>query len=267
MLYREIDGKPTRAFPTREGLVARLIALGLVSDEEDLLANRPDLAATVLLDWIQSTQTGCHFATHLARRRAEAGWLPLVMPRRLEDDELRATVDALLIPPPAAEMVMIVFPWVSSAEDLVDLIAQMSTCSGWSLVDPISLDGEGPDETLVGLRWALDSGEAESWVLGFAPFDFMPFTRRAPYTAIVFRIQDPPDWQHRPEPDLIPVHLAQVPHFFGDRGAYQGEIWLRTVQTRAELLGGELTHAARARVSFSLPASAGRRLLSSVVPA
>jgi hypothetical protein len=264
MLEREIDGKPSRRFPTRPELLARLIDRGLVADEQDLLERRPDLAATVMLDWIQSTQPGCLFATHLARHRSKAGWMPVVMPRRLSDEQFNQNLDQILAPPPTAEMVMIVFPWVETPEELVDVIAQICACSDWSLVDPISLDGEGPDEVLVGLRWALPSGEAESWVLGFAPFDFMPFTRRGPYAAIVMRPLDPPDWQKRPEPDLIPVHLAQVPHFFGERGAYQGEIWRETERTRSELLGGELTHAAKARVSFVFPRRLADRLLSKV---
>jgi hypothetical protein len=253
MIERPIEGKSARRFPTRQELVNRLVNQGLAKDEQDLLMRRPDLAGDTMLNWIQATQPGCLYATHLAKHRDKAGWLRVVMPRPLDDDKFKARVDGVLCPPPNDEMVMFIFPWVATPEDLADVIAQIGGCTGWSRVDPISLDGAGPDELLIGLRWLLPSGEAESWVLGFAPFDFMPFTRRAPYAAIVMRTLDPPDWQHRPEADLVPVHLAQVPHFFGDRGAYKGEIWTETEQTRIDLLGGELTHVARARVSFALP--------------
>lgn len=260
MIERPIAGKPTRRFPTRSELIDRLVHHGLVVNEKDLLERRPDLAAVILLNWIQATQPGCLFATHLAKHRDRAGWLPVVMPRQLSDEQTQQSVDQIMFPTPEAEMVMFVFPWVRTPEQLADLIAQIRKCAGWSSVDPISLDGAAPDELLVGLRWLLPSGEAESWALGFAPFEFMPFTRRAPYTAIVIRPLDPPDWQERPEADHTPVHLAQVPHFFGEERSRQ--IWRDTEQLREDLLGGELTHAARARVTFCLPRRLQGRALS-----
>jgi hypothetical protein len=261
VIERPIEGKPTRRFPTRQELVGRLIRQGLVESEADLLERRPDLVAVIMLNWIQATQPGCLFATHLAKHRDEAGWLPIVMPRRLDDSRFREMVDQVLVPPPDAEMIMFVFPWVTTPEDLADVIAQLRTCDGWSSVDPISLDGAGPDELLIGLRWLLPSGDAESWILGFAPFEFMPFTRRAPYAAVVMRPLSPPEGEKRPETDHIPVHLAQVPHFFGDR---HGEIWSDTVTLRKDLLGGELTHVARARVTFCLPRNLQDRALPRV---
>ncbi len=250
----QFDGRPPRRFPTRTELIDRLAAKGLVADERDLLNRRPDLVETVMLDWIQSTQTGCGYAAHLAKQRDRAGWIPVVMERRLSDEEFRIAVDAILIPPsPNGEMIMFVFPWVETPEDLADVIGQIGQCTGWSWEDPFSLESYGANELLVQLRWLLPSGEAESWVLGFAPFAFMPFTRRAPYAAIVMRPLDPPDWQERPSDDLTPVHLAQVPHYFGERGKKHGEVWTETERQRAELLGDELTHVAKAHVSFALP--------------
>ena len=254
VIERPIDDGPTRRFPAKSELIDRLVEKGLVADEAHLLAKRPDLVSVVMLDWIQSTQPGCVFAVHLAKRRDSAGWTNVVLPDHVSDHEFQAVVDAVLCPPsPESEMIMVTFPWVERPEDLAEVIRQLGNCTGWSWEDSVSFDGLGPEELLVELRWLLPSGEAKSWVLGFAPFDFMPFTRRAPYAAIVMRPVEPPEWQQRPEDDLAPVHLAQVPHFFGERGRYKGEIWTETERQRAQLLGGELVHAAKAHVTFALP--------------
>jgi hypothetical protein len=253
VLERPIEGKPSRRFPEKSDLIKSLVDQGLVANEADLLQRRPDLVGDLMLNWIQHSQTSCRFATHLAKHRREAGWHTIVMPRRLETAQFRAAIDSVLDPPPdGAEMIMFIFPWVTKPEDLADLIAQLGACSGWSWAHPISFDVVGPDQCLVGLRWLLPSGESESWVLGFAPFDFMPFTRRSPYAAIVMRPTDPSQVDRPPE-GLAPVHLAQVPHFFGARGVRDGEIWKLTEEQRRDFLGGELTHVAKARVSFALP--------------
>lgn len=256
VIERSVGEGPPRRFPERADLVQKLIEQGLVADEDDLLQRRPDLAGDIMLNWIQHSQTGCRFATHLAKRRATSGWQIAVVPRRLREEVFRSVIEGLLRPQPTeAEMVMVVFPWVISPEDLADLIGMLARCEAWSWEEPVSMEGGSHDECLVGLRWALPSGTAESWVLGFAPFPFMPFTRRAPYTAIVMRTRDP-------EPDALPsegrapVHLAQVPHFFGDRA---DEIWKSTQRQRATLLGEELTHAAKARVSFVIPRNLAER--------
>jgi len=263
MLERPIEGKRPRRFPERSDLVTSLVEQGLVADEADLLGRRPDLVGDLMLNWIQHSQTSCRFATQLAKLRDQAGWHNVVFPRRLNDLTFRTMIDSVICPPPdTAELIMFVFPWVQTAEDLAGLIAQIVTCSGWSWVEPIAIDAPAADECLVGLRWLLPSGKSESWALGFAPFNFMPFTRRSPYAAVVIRAADPRP-ENRPHEGLAPVHLAQVPHFFGERGTPDtGEIWKSTQLQREELLGGELTYAAKARVSFVLP----RRLADRYLP-
>jgi hypothetical protein len=230
----------------------QLVEQGLVRDEEDLRSRRPDLLGELMLNWIQHTQTGCRFATHLAKQRDRAGWSTLVFPTHL-DDETFATLVATSLrgAKDEAEMVMFVFPWADTPSDVAEVIRQLVRCEGWWWEEQMTLDEQPHDDVLVGLRWLLPSRTSESWALGFAPFDFMPFTRRGPYASVVLRPRDPTI--EMPPEGRAPVHLAQVPHFLGDRGRYKGEVWLSTEQQRRDLLQGELTYAARARVTFALP--------------
>ena len=252
MIERIILGKPPRRFPDREDLVAQLVDQGLVEDEKDLIDRRPDLLGELMINWIQHSQTACRFATHLARVRDQAGWSTFVIPHALDDNAFRTVIEtALLGAEDDAEMVMFVFPAVETGTDLADLIRQLAGCDGWWWEEQMALDEQPHDEVLVGLRWLLPSQIAESWALGFAPFDSMPFTRRGPYAAVVMRPRDPSF--EPPREGRAPVHLAQVPHYLGERGRYQGEIWKSTEQQRKELLQGELTHAARGRVTFAVP--------------
>lgn len=237
-------------FPTRSDYVAFFIGRGLVRDEGDLTARRPDLVCDALLNWLRHSASGCRFATQLAVKRDAARWLTAAFPSRRPDQEFRRDVAAVVQDWPDIELVLMAFPWVSTTNDLVFLINQMALCDGWWWEEPPAVDQH--DDVLVGLRWDLPSEKSTSWALGFAPFDFMPFTRRAPWTAIVLRPRDAPP-ENRPTEGLAPVHLAQVPHFFGERGRFEGEIWNSTKELRRALLGGELEAAAKARVTFNLP--------------
>lgn len=241
--------QPALRVPCRQDFVDYYVARGDVADEGELVRERPDLVHEAILNWVQHSATGCRFATHLAVRRQQAGWLPVTVSQRLEDKDFHRTITAVIRDTPGVELTLLAFPWVETPEDLVELIRQMASCPGWWWEEAPA--GATHDGVLVGLRWALPSGKSASWALGLAPFDFMPFTRRAPWTSIVLRPQDPA--QQAPKEGLAPVHLAQVPHFLGDRGRYKGEVWTSTERLRSALLAGELEAAAKARVTFNVP--------------
>jgi hypothetical protein len=58
------------------------------------------------------------------------------------------------------------------------------------------LDNEQGDSLHTGLRWNAEDGSYESWAVGIAPYETMPFTRQfsgAPFIALVVRPLPPAD--------------------------------------------------------------------------
>lgn len=250
-LERRISDVRTRCFPTKQDLLRLLVDAGEVEDEADLLANRPELVSELMLSWIGYGQTGCHFATKLARSPAESGLLSVAY-LDSPSEAMVESFEALLLDAPAAfEAVQFILPRVQSPEDAIQLLSNLGAHPRWYTT---SIPNEQGDEDLVGLRWRLPGGRYVSWVLGFAPLETMPFTRRAPYTALFMRMKAPEfhDPDRPTEDDLLAVHLADVPHRLSSESLLQ-KWWRNTRQTKTELLAGELTSAARARVTFSLP--------------
>jgi len=109
----------------------------------------------------------------------------------------------------------------------------------------------------VGLRWHVEGSDYLSWVLGIAPFDTMPFTRRfvgAPFIALVLRSRPPANFaQASPEDGLNPSHLAHMDDMLGDNEEMRTKRSDATKRGKIALLGSELRSTARAKVTFSLP--------------
>lgn len=216
----------------------------------------PDAAAVgeAMFGWARTGQTGCMFATMLAADPAGAGWQSVVIPEAVNDETLHAVVHGLLTAGPEAATV--VFPAVDTPARLASLIDQMARLPDWH---GLIVGGEGIAGLIrVGLRWELPVPDHVSWVLGFGPFDFLPFTRRAPFTALVFRCTAAYTLPRRRVEDHEEVHLADL-HAPVDEERY-ARMWSRTETRKQSLLAGELLEGAKARVTFTLPADLRDRL-------
>jgi len=221
------------------------------------LAAHPEYAGTVVFDWIRRGQTGCRFAAVLAARRADAKWASAVFPRPIDSRELESHFNALLNGAEGvAEALQVVFPYVEDYASLVGLVNDICRSPQWyweSIFNPTD------DSVLLGLRWKL-SDDRVVWVVGFAPFEEMPFTRRAPYTTLEIRT----DRQKRSNYDLgddtVPAHLADIDDLLPSDEVRRA-LDESTRAAKADLLDGEYTDAARARVTFRIPAEYATALL------
>lgn len=150
------------------------------------------------------------------------------------------------------EASQLVVPWVDTPDRLVEFVSQVGRLPDWYVRDVT--DGEPEDGLIrVAVRWRLPEPDHVSWVLGFGPFEFMPFTRRSPFTALIFR-------SAAAHPDAIPrtrrehhteVHLADLDPRV-DEARYT-DMWSRTEKRKVSLLAGELVSGAKARVTFLIP--------------
>lgn len=213
------------------------------------------LVGEAMFGWARTGQTGCLFATMLAGDPASAGWQSVVIPDMVSDETLHALVSGMLSAGP--EAATIVFPSVETPEALASLLDQLARLPDWH---GVVLDGEEELVGLlrIGLRWSLPTPGHVSWVLGFGPFDFLPFTRRAPFTALIFRCAAAHTLSRRRIEGHDEVHLADLPAPVD--GERYSRMWSRTESRKRSLLAGEFEPGAKARVTFTLPAELRDRL-------
>lgn len=240
---RELPDGRVRTFPTLADFVEHLRARGEIQDEDDLFTRRYDLLATIFHSWVQRGQAACQFAVHLAKNSTEAGWLELVVPT-VEDEDSIAAIGPLLGGAGSAESVeavLLLLPSVRTLEALVGLCGRLCDLADWHWVE---IDGADEGYVLAGLRWRPPGSDDVSWVLAFGPFEDLPFTRRAPVTALTIRTRGPANGEGG-------LDLAKMDSLV-DQG--KGERFLElTKRNKADLLAGELAHAARARVTLRVP--------------
>lgn len=236
---RLADGR-TRSFPTLADFVDHLRVRGEIEDEEDLLTRRHDLLATIFHAWVQRGQAACQFAVHLAKNREEAGWMELVVPDA-DDDVSLAAISTLLAGAGSVETVeavLLLLPSVRTWQGLVGLCGRLCGLPDWHWQE---IDGADEGHLLAGLRWTPPGSPYTSWVLAFGPFEELPYTRRAPVTALTLRTRSPANKEGG-------LDLAKMDSLVDDR---QGERFLDlTERNKVDLLAGELVHAARARVTL-----------------
>lgn len=235
------DGR-VRSFPTLADFVEHLHARGEVEDEDDLLTRRHDLLATIFHTWVQRGQAACQFAVHLAKYRAQAGWMEVVVPR--VDDEISVAAISTLLAgagsEDSVEAVLLLLPSVRTWQSLVGLSGRLCRLADWHWEE---IDGAEQGHALAGLRWTPPGSINRSWVLAFGPFEELPYTRRAPVTALTLRTRGPANREGG-------LDLAKMDSLVDDE---KGERFLDlTERNKADLLAGELAHAARARVTLQV---------------
>ncbi len=241
------DGKVLN-LPTAEDLVELLVADGslprpdVLEDSRGLTADDAAGLAQLVRTWVAAGQTGCYYANRLARPAADGddGWAAQVVTERLDDADLHVVVDAAMRQIGEAGIMMLVFPYVRDEEALTDLIRQLVGLPDWWWED------RSPPESRVvkvGLRWLLPDQGHVSWVLGFAPMPWVPFTRRAPATALVMRVRPETHTvpEEEPEDGLRGVHLAHLDHGMGPRGERGGPVWTATEERKRTLLWDDLS--------------------------
>ncbi|MDA2933380.1 hypothetical protein MYX82_03450 [Acidobacteria bacterium AH-259-D05] len=249
-----------RSFPTLDDYVAWYVAQGHVDDKKDLTENKVHLIPEIFYDWVRRGQVSCYFAVRLAANAASTfnvakdsvGWDPFVFPHGLENPNLAERINAILIETcTISEGVLLIFPGIETAEDLVCLINKLCEDELWSWT---RIPWEGDEKfCLVGLRWLLPSGKSVNHVLGFSSLPSMPITRRAPFTALVLRVRDKKRTQAKQrENDRTPVHLADMKSPFEIKNTHD-VIWRLTEEYKSKIIEPEMVPTARARITFSLP--------------
>lgn len=253
---RQLPDGRVRKWPSREDYANWYGSLGHLEGGQDF-ASAVDLPGSVFLDWVRRGQTACQFASVLSTKYERAGWQSVVVPSRCQPTILVDHVDSLLAAAQDhAEIVQLVFPYVVTPESLVELIHDLCVGPNWYWEE---IDGDD-EAVLVGLRWLLPTGRHVSWNVGFGPFDFLPFTRRGPFTAVLVRVS--PIKRTSNSPDVYgrtPVHLADMDDLLPS-DKVRTALNEKTRAAKTDYLAGEMIDAARARVTFRIPGHLRSRL-------
>lgn len=102
------------------------------------------------------------------------------------------------------------------------------------------------------LRYPVDAN-TQAWVMVFAPLDFIPHTRRGPYTELAIRVKPKPEWVfHRSSQEREIAHLADTSLTMSDR--HWEHRWWSTRRRTEMILGARPDDISAAKATVTVPA-------------
>ena len=264
-----VGPRDARPFSSFDDLADWAVELGMAKDREAVRLTQRGLWGNLLFEWYTQGQVGCVFAQRLAADPPTARWYNAVVEGHWSADHVTGMVDAAA--DFGVEALQLLFPGDGSVEQAVEITRELGSHARWQCVDNGWLDGESGESLQIGIRWISPRREYESWALGIAPFETMPFTRRlhgAPFVALVLR-PTPPMRERAAAPTgstgLPASHLAHMDD--GLRADQQKrDKWMEgTTKAKRALISPDPMSRARAKVTFALPTWARAELAGAVV--
>lgn len=223
----------------------------------DLIASSPAclsperIYALAQRDWHVRGQTGCMFARLAASQADTLTWDYIVAPGENHDVDTFSTVRDLVaraVEEPRCQMLSVLFPDVLSPGGLVAAIRGLVTAG------PFWLERDEVDAASrrLHLRYPLGNTGVQAWVMAFAPLDFLPSTRRGPFSELVIRVKRKPGKLfHRLNQDRTVAHLADLPLVMTPpRWEHR---WRSTLRRTRMVLGAEPDDISAARATLSVP--------------
>ncbi|MES3034926.1 MAG: hypothetical protein V4813_13085 [Gemmatimonadota bacterium] len=264
---RAVGHSDSRPFSSFDDYAEWVVALGRAECVADVRTKHKDLWGALLMEWYAQGQLACVFAQVLARNMSEAEiWPTVVVSGSWTAEMVTATVDAAA--EEGAEVIQLLFACEGTVEDAISITTRLAAHPRWASADRGWLEGESGDSVQIGLQWISSDNTYESWVLGIAPFETMPFTRRwigAPFIALVLR-PTPPATERAEAPigdsGLPSAHLAHVDDTLGADSVKRLKWTEGTRRAKRALISPDPLSRARAKVTFALPAWAGASLIN-----
>lgn len=245
----------TCSFPQREDYLAVYGVDGSMPIDGGVLD--PSQVAAIQKDWHSRGQNGCVFAMRAARMLSSAQWSREVHYELPEPDEITDSVEQA-VDDGENQLHSLIFPNITDSTQVLDLIG--NAVDAGCLVKEEEKDGA----SIVRLRWVM--GDVQSLVLGFAPLEEVPLTRRAPFTELLFKTK--PKTEHIMHENLDHrrdrTHAADLdPRLMGLASEQLGALIGKSERRTAKVLAGEVARpeisAAKARTTFGMAQTAAAR--------
>jgi hypothetical protein len=218
--------------------------------------DRATLIALAQRDWHVRGQTGCLFARLAARDAGSLRWHHVVSEYAGRSVSGASDVDAQVrraVDDDGIQVVSVVLPAVRDGRTAVSAIRGLAASTPFRLAKDTVDEGR----LHLHLRYPVGTGTGESveaWVMAFAPFDFVPNTRRAPYFELAVRAKEKPARMfHRLNQDRSVAHLADVELEMPER--HWEDRWHSTLRRTRMILGGEPDAVSAAKSTLAVPES------------
>lgn len=244
-----INGRHKR-YPSRADYLQWLQADGQLQPGEAIGA-RAVLAEAIYRHWQGLGQLACRFAQELSKDPGYYGMATAVIRTGVDGhnpfEEATLAWEAALADP-TNESLTLLFPDIDTPEGLITLLHGLGLLAG-CFVRAVRNPSDRFDRVYIQLQAPISKGVVAE-VLGFAPFEFLPVTRRAPLVALEARTKSGRNKDgggpHRPER----THLARIPLDW--EPSRIDRTWKQTELARMRMLGGD-DSAAKAKVTFAVP--------------
>jgi hypothetical protein len=196
------------------------------------------------LEFYKRGGAGCLFAAHAANNPSKYEW-------RLSVCEVSAEgIEALVqeaVTLPAISTQSIIFPSVIRSKELSALLSVLQE------VPSFFLEQEEEYEKMMCLGYRTHIGENVSWVTGLGGFTFLPKTRQAVFTEIVFRSKPRPDyeWVMKEAPENV-LHLADMDMKGIGENKFKA-LWYGSLDNTEKVLGHKPDLRSAAKTTFAVP--------------
>ena len=219
-----------------------------VADLQQLGVPQDIIVTEAQKNWHTRGQNGCNFARIAARKAIELGWRSHYIDQNIDEvGDIMRTAEA----DDSCEIMSLVFSH-RNAEDLVDTITTLTEESDFYLEKDELIDSETKRQLY--LRYPLQLGRIAAWSMCFAPYDFMPNTRRSPFIEIATRMKEKPSGLHEMlnqkegEAHLADLIIDKNPKHTGHRIA-------STIKRTVAILGEKPNHITAAKSTITVPVS------------
>lgn len=248
-----INGRE-KCFSNRNDFLTYLIHSGYIVNADGLLS-RPDLVEQVYRKWQAQGQLACQFARHVGRSPEDFGIVTRTVitdaSGKLDDASRSAIREAVEHARSAANVqgLTILFPAVIDPSALVLFCRELGNVP--LLTVTAKLNPSDRDERVYVAIRAQVGDTAVAEILGFGPFQFLPFTRRSPITALELRTKQLGAKLSGPgKPKRLHLAAIPMPQDWNDERIQR--VWSYTERAREDFLGGD-DSAAKAKVTFAIP--------------
>lgn len=196
------------------------------------------------LEFYKRGGAGCLFAAHAANNPSKFEWRLSVSD--VDEEKIEFLVQEAVILPDVSTQ-SIIFPSVIHVSELKYLLTVLQK------VPSFFLEQEQEHEKMMCLGFRVRIGGKVSWITGLGGFSFLPKTRQAVFTEIVFRSKPRPvyEWVMKEAPKDV-LHLADMDMKCMSENKFKA-LWYGSLDNTEKLLGHKPDMRSAAKTTFAVP--------------